>query len=249
MALLEIRVSRPWTPVGMMGLAGLERLTLLPPEFAAGVQQRRFYWEVHLPSAQHVVVPPRRWTGQQRWTWGSIGMERRPLVTRDALATWVRANAGRERELGRDAVDTGLVSQRALYSGVGSPGDETVWMAATWLLVLAVSGPVLVVGLLMVYVPAARSAWLIVGVASLLTLLAAAWPGLAPMLVQGALPGVGLALMAAAMRGLIRLPSSAAERLAAGSSIARGVAPPSLIVARSAIHPSEGVTTSGRSAS
>jgi hypothetical protein len=248
-ALLEIRVSRPWTAEGMMGLAGLERLTLLPPEFAAGVQQRRFYWEVHLPSDQHVVVPPRRWTGQQRWTWGSIGMERRPLVTRDALATWVRTNAGRERELGRDAVDTGLVSHRALYSGVGSPGDETVWMAATWLLVLAVSGPVLVVGLLMVYVPAARSAWLIVGVASLLTLLAAAWPGLAPMLVQGALPGVGLALMAAAMRGLIRLPSSAAERLAAGSSIARGVAPPSLIVARSAIHPSEGVTTSGRSAS
>lgn len=247
--LLEIRVSRPWTPIGMMGLAGLERLTLVPPEFAAGVQQRRFYWEVHLPSDQHVVVPPRRWTGQQRWTWGSIGMERRPLVARDALATWVRANAGRERELGRDAVDTGLVSHRALYSGVGSPGDETVWMAATWLLVLAVSGPVLVVGLLMVYVPAARSAWLIVGGASLLTLLAAACPGLAPMLVQGALPGVGLALMAAAMRGLIRLPSSAAQRLAAGSSITRGVVPPSLIVARSAIHPSDGVTTSGRSAS
>lgn len=248
-ALLEIRLSRPWKPVGMMGLAGLDRLLLVPPEFAAGVQQRRFYWEVHLPADQHVVVPPRRWTAQQRWAWGSVGLERRPLVTREALATWVRANAGQERELGRDAVDTGLVSHRALYSGVGPPGGETLWMAATWLLVLAVSGPVLVIGLMMVYLPAARSAWLVIGVASLLTLLAAAWPGLAPMLMQAALPGIGLALMAAAMRGLIRLPAPAAERLPAGSSVTQGVPPPSLLVARSAIQHSESVTTPGRSAS
>jgi hypothetical protein len=248
-ALLEIRVSRPWTPAGLIGLAGLDRLSLVPPEFAAGVQQRRFYWEVHLPSDQHVVVPPRRWTAQQRWAWGSIGLERRPLVTRDALASWVRAKAGQERELGRDAVDTGLVSHRALYSGVGSPGGDAVWVAATWLLVLAVSGPVLAIGLVMSYVPAARSAWLVIGGASLLTLLAAAWPGLAPMMVQGALPGVALALMAATMRGLIRLPAPAAQRLPAGSSVSRGVAPPSLIVTRSAIHQSETATTSGRSAS
>lgn len=248
-ALLEIRVNRPWLPLARMGLAGLERLTLVSPEFPAGVQQRRFYWEVHLTSDQHVVVPPQRWTSQQRWAWGSMGMERRPLVTRDALATWVRANAGQERELGKDAVDTGLVSHRALYSGVGSPGGETLWVAATWLLVLALSGPVLAVGLLMVYVPPARSAWLVVGVTSLLVLLAAVWPRLAPLLVQGALPGLGLALMAAAMRGLIRLPATAAERLAAGSLLARGPTPPSLIVARSAIHSSEGMTTSGRSAS
>lgn len=248
-ALLEIRISRPWTPAGLVGLAGLDRLSLTPPEFAAGVQQRRFYWEVHLPSDQHVVVPPRRWAAQQRWAWGSMGLERRPLVTRDALATWVRANAGQERELGRDAVDTGLVSHRALYSGVGSPGDETLWVAATWLLVLAVSGPVLAIGLLMTYVPAARSAWIVIGVAALLTLLAAAWPGLAPMMVQGALPGVVLAIMAAAMRGLIRLPSPAAQRLPAGSSVSRGVIPPSLIVTRSAIHLSESAATPGRSAS
>ncbi len=247
--LLEIRISRPWRLKGMLGLAGLDRLALVPPEFAEGVQQRRFYWEVHLPSDQHVVVPPRRWTAQQRWAWASVGLERRPLVPRDALASWVRANAGQERELGQDAVDTGLVSHRALYSGVGPPTAETLWIAATWLLVLAVSGPVLAVGLLMVYVPAARSAWLVVGVAAVLTLLAAAWPALAPMLVQGGLPGVVLALMAAAMRGLIRLPAPAAQRLPAGSSVTRGVAPPSLIVARSAIHHSESVTTPGRSAS
>ena len=233
----------------MMGLAGLDRLTLVPPEFAAGVQQRRFYWEVHLPSGQHVVVPPRRWTAQQRWDWGSLGLERRPLVPRNALASWVRANAGQESDVGQDAVDTGLVSHRALYSGVGSPGIETLWMAATWLLVLAVSGPVLAIGLVMVYLRVARSAWLVIGVASVLTVLAAVWPGLAPMLVQGALPGVGLALMAAAMRGLIRLPAPVAQRLPAGSSVTRGVPPPSLIVARSAIHHSESVTTPGRSAS
>lgn len=247
--LLEIQLGRPWVPVGMMGLAGLDRLTLVPPEFAAGVQQRRFYWEVHLPSGQHVVVPPRRWTAQQRWDWGSLGLERRPLVPRNALASWVRANAGQERDVGQDAVDTGLVSHRALYSGVGSPGIETLWMAATWLLVLAVSGPVLAIGLVMVYLRVARSAWLVIGVASVLTVLAAVWPGLAPMLVQGALPGVGLALMAAAMRGLIRLPAPVAQRLPAGSSVTRGVPPPSLIVARSAIHHSESVTTPGRSAS
>lgn len=248
-ALVEVRLSRPWKPVGIMGLAGLERLILAPPEFAAGVQQRRFYWEVHLSSDEHVVVPPRRWTAQQRWAWGSVGLERQPLVPRDALATWVRTNAGQERELGRDAVDTGLVSHRALYSGVGPPSGETLWMAATWLLVLAVSGPVLLIGLTMVYAPAARSTWLVIGLASLLTLLAAAWPSLAPMLVQAALPGLCLALMAAAMRGLIRLPLPIAERLPAGSSVTQGVPPPSLLVARSALQHAESVTTPGRSAS
>lgn len=247
--LLEMRLSHPIAPKGRRGFAGFDRLLLVPPEFAAGVQQRRFYWEVHLQSDQHVVVSPPRWTAQQRWGWGSIGLERRPLVTRDALATWVRANAGQEQKVGRDALDAELVGHRALYSGVGPPGSQSLGIAATWLLVLAVSGPVLAFGLLMVHVPAARSGWFIIGATSLLTLLATAWPGLVPMVMQAALPGIGLALMAAAMRGLIRLPTSEAQRLPAGSSVTQGVTPPSLLVARSAIQHSEGVSTTGRSAS
>ena len=250
MVLLEVRLARPWTPVGVMGLAGFDRIALVPPEFPAGVQQRRFYWEVHLPSDRHVIVPPRRWTAQQRWEWGAVGLERRPLVTRDALATWVRSNAGQERQLGRDAVDTGLARHRALYSGVGAPGDESLWMATAWLVVLAASGPVLAVGLFMVYVSAARSVWLVIGGLSLIAVLAAAWPGLAPLLFQGALPGVLLALLAAVMRGLIRpTPAAAAWRLPAGDSMTRGVTPPSLIVAPSVMHSAENVTTHGRSAS
>ncbi len=249
-ALLEIRLARSWTPVGVIGLAGLDRVILAPPEFADGVQQRRFYWDVHLPPDRHVLVSPQRWTDQQRWVWGTIGWERKPIVPQSVIGSWLRANAGDTRDVGRDAVDTDLVRNRLVYSGIGSPGSETLWVAATWLLVLAVSGPLLAIGLLMVYVPAVRSAWLISTVAFGLALFAAARPGLIPMLIQGALPGVGCGLLAAAMRGLIRLPSPAGQRSPVGSSVSlmRGEESPSLIVAQSVIGQSESVTTPGRSA-
>ncbi len=249
-ALLEIRVGRPWTAVGMMGLAGLYRIDLVAPVFAEGVQQRRFYWEVHLPADQHAVFGPREWTTQHQWVWGAMGMERRSLVRRDALAVWVRANAGQGREIGQDVVDTGLGSRRGLYSGVGPPGIGKLWIAATWLLVLLVSGPVLTFGLVLAYVPAARSVGPVIGLAALLTLLVAIWPGIAPLLLQAALPGVCLALVAAVMRGLIRPPSSSArQQLPTGSSRVQSPISPSILVSASALHRAEGTTTSGRSAS
>ncbi len=248
--LVEVRLQQPWNPAGVIGLAGLEELQLVPPAFIQGVQQRRFYWEVHVPSNQHVVAAPQRWTTQQQWVWGTFGLERQPFVSREQLALWVRSNAGQARSREQDSVDAGLVTRRAVYSGVGVPGTETLVMAATWLIVLSISGPVLVVGLLMVYVPFFRSPLIVLTASSVFMVLSSALPGLLPLLIQGALPGIFLSLMAAGMRTLlVRSDSNVFGNGLRHSSVMRGSSSPSIIVASSAMQHSATITTPGRSAS
>ena len=248
--LIEVRLQQLRDPVGVIGLAGLEQIELIPPTFVQGVQQRRFYWEVHVPSNQHAISSPQRWTAQQQWVWGTFGLERQPFVSREQLAVWVRTNAGQVWSRDRDSVDAGLVTRRVVYSGVGVPGTETLMMAATWLIVLSISGPVLVVGLLMVYVSVFRSPWVVLVASSIFMMLASALPGLLPLLIQGALPGVLLSLVAAGMRAL--LVHSEYRALGSGvrhSSVMRGSSSPSIIIASSAMQQSATITTPGRSAS
>lgn len=249
-ALLEIDISRPRWAADAKTVSGLERIVLEAPAFPEGMQQRRFYWELHLPADQHVLVPPSGWTGQQRWQWGTFGMERQPLVSQDVLLDWVRDAAGMDRQSVRGAVDTGFVSRRAVYSSVGPPGVGVVWAAATWLLVLVVSGLILAMGLTFLYVPAIRTVPTVIGLAMLVTIGAAVAPDMAPMAVQSGLPGAALVALAAVMRGLLRpARPQMSQFVRGGSSLTRLVPPPSIIVTPSALRPAESVTTTGRSAS
>ena len=219
---------------------------------------------MRLESDQHVVVPPARWTAQQQWGWVGIGFERMPIVSRDVLAAWVSANTASpdDRPLAGVAggapsqpppVDAPLAERRAVYSGVGSPGLARVWVVPTWLLVLAISGPVLAVGLALVYRPMARRTPVVLAMAVTLTLVAAAAPDLAPLVAQAALPGVALSLLAAGLRVFVeRSNRPVRPRLApivAANSSTRFRAVPSIVIASSALHSQDSATAPGRSAS
>ncbi|MFM7033956.1 MAG: hypothetical protein ACKOYJ_02005 [Planctomycetia bacterium] len=248
-SLVEFRISRPRF-ADSDGSSGLRRLVLEPPTFPQGTQQRRFYWEIQLPSDEHVIVPASGWTAQQRWGWSAFGMERQPVVSRDALAAWVRHCAGMSDDGMDDAMAPGFVGRRSVYSSVGSPATAAVWVAPTWLVVFVVSGPVLALGLVAVFMPPSLAAPLVVALATLLTALAAVVPDMAPLALQAALPGVGLSVLAAVMRGVVAprrtLPAwSIHER----SVPNRTAPPPSIIVSPSAMRTGESVTTAGRPAS
>jgi hypothetical protein len=261
---LQIESSRERRGLFGGSAAGMPAAVVLdPPVFAEGAVLRRFYWELRLESDQHVVVPPARWTAQQRWIWGAFGFERVPVVSREVLASWVRADtaSGSERLAAglantasfAPAVDAPLAERRAVYSGVGFAGAARVWIVPTWLLVLAVSGPALALGLAFVYRPAVRRTSVVLTLASGLVLAASAMPDLAPLFAQAAVPGLVFSLVAAGLRFFVERPAATgrprlAPMVTSGSST-RFVPAPSLVIAPSAMHSPDSATAPGRSAS
>ena len=234
------------------------------PRFPDGTLERRFYWELLLDPDEHALGGPGHWTSQQQWGWGALGLERVPVVSRDVLRAWVSAAAGASpvggdgegpawRETARLPLDMPAPGSRAVYSGVGSPGSARVWVVPTWLLVLAVSGPVLAVALAVVQRPRLRSPPLLLGAAAAASLAAAAVPDVAPLLAQAALPGAVLAVLAAGLRLVVNrgmLPAARPPVVAvSASSITQPAPVPSLILSPSAPPSGEDTPATGRSLS
>ena len=248
--LLRLRVDRPWSPEAggegtwfgvpsALGIVG--PVTLETPRFPSGTLERRFFREIHLPEDEHLLGASSRWTPQQRWTWRAGGLWREPVVSRAVLAEWIAATlrAGRTRPGEPDPSadplrlgtfdDAPLLGGRAVFAGTGSPGRGQVWLLPTWALVLAVSGPLLGVGLAMAYRPGWRRLPAVFALVLPAMLAAVAFPAIAPLVVQAALPGLALSLLAAMLRRAAEPAAPAVERAVDGSS-SRVAAAPSLVV-------------------
>lgn len=238
--LLEIvrDVGLPAAGRGFAVAARMPRVVdLAAPSFAAGTVQRRFYWELLLDPDDHAIGRSGQWTSQQRWQWADFGFQPLSVVPRATLATWLAAAVGDVAiESPRLRGDPAGVGRRFVYSGIGPPGPARIWLVPTWLLVAAVSGPVLAIGLLGVYQPWARRVPVILGLSALASLAATLIPDVAPLVVQAAIPGVALAALAGGLRawlgGATRRPA-ADSAPGSASSIARGMSHPSLIIAPS----------------
>jgi len=251
--LVELVVSRP--RAGAAGAAGgLASLPLLvpmePPQFPAGTLQRRFYWELLLEPDEHLIGHPAAWTSQQRWQWAAFGLERTPVVSQESLAAWLAAHCVKPPDVAAGASgveprpslalirgqDLPGPGSRVVFSGVGPPDPGRVWVVPTWLLVLAISGPVLALGLWSVYQPRLRTVHVLLGLAAGAGLAAAAVPELAPLAAQAALPGALLTIVAAALRFLLnRSPASPAvppqDAVVSASSLTQVAPQTSLIIA------------------
>lgn len=249
------------------GWAGLPTaVSFEPPTFPAGTLQRRFYWELVLEPDEHPIGHPGGWTSQQRWEWGPFGLHRMPIVSSDAIAAWLTASSAVAQQVAaaggavpgvRPLSPTGLpvdlpaAGPRAVFSGVGSPGIGRIWVVPTWLLVLCVSGPVLAIGVLSVYWPRLRSVPWVLGMAVAASLAAAAFPQLAPLVAQAAIPGAALAVLAAALRTVVdrrgvSLPARTPVVLGSASSLTQVAPLPSLIIAASSPSQREEATAAGR---
>ena len=242
-------------------------VALQSPQFPSGTLQRRFYWELLLETHDHAIGHPIGWTPQQRWKWGPLGLHQEPVVSRDVLAAWLRASGGSGEHASGPAgmsadtrslsptplaVDVPAAGSRVVFSGVGSPDAGHIWVVPTWFLVLAVSGPVLVLGLLGVYLPWLRTVPVGLCMAVVASLAAAAFPDVAPLVVQAAVPGAALAVLAAALRFALdrRVASPAAVRITpavvSASSMTQVAPQPSLIINPSSTAHRQAATSVGR---
>jgi hypothetical protein len=220
--------------LGMPGTVSLD-----PPTFEGGAVERRFYWSVHVRPDEHLVGMPTTWTSQQAWRRGPLGWRLEPLVGSPELAAWldegVAAAADPAGSAPARAAAPPLVERTFVYAGVGATNAARPWIVPTWCVVLVSSGLALVAGLAAVYRPSCRRVPVVVAVAAAVGLAAAAFPEVAPLAIQAALPGAGLATVAATLRGLSardtrRAPASAFS--ASSLTRSRGL-DPSLIVTSS----------------
>jgi len=163
--------------------------------------ERRFYWELQLSADSHLLSTPRGWTAQQEWAWGTIGFLPRAIVSPEMLKSWITPT----HELAGDREQTmPHADRRLVFSGVGHPEANQLWVLPTWVLVLVCSGPVLLVGLVLVQWPLVRKPTVVMTLGILATAAAAVFPWRALLVVQAALPGVMLTVLAAGLRIALR---------------------------------------------
>ena len=177
-------------------------LSLEIPRLKSDAWIRRTYWQLILPANEHLIAVPAGWTGEYVWGWSGGFWARRQSIDQTKLESWAGA-APLDPPIKR--------ANRYLFSSFGKPPRAEARMAGRTWIVLWASGAALVVGLLLIYVPAGRrpATLFVAGVALLAAGLIAPEPTL--LLAQAAVLGLVLALLAGLLeRGLIgrrRAPS------------------------------------------
>ncbi|MEN6407212.1 MAG: hypothetical protein ABFC77_12160 [Thermoguttaceae bacterium] len=161
------------------------------PQLTPNVWVRRFYWQLVLPANEHLLRSPVGFTGEFQWGWKGYFWGRRPLLDQPSLAAWIGVDAG---------VLPPERSNVYLFSAFGDLAQADLRTAGRTTLVLFASAAAMLVGLLLIYVPAIRhpatllAAALALGAAGLIA------PEPTLLLVQAASLGLVLALVAGLLK-------------------------------------------------
>jgi hypothetical protein len=162
-------------------------LSLEFPRLGPNVWVRRTYWQLVLPTNEHMIANPEGFTGEFNWGWRGYFWGRLPLLDQEQLESWTGAAP---RPPLPDRVNV------YLFSALGNvDAAELITAGRTWI-VLGASGAALILGLLLIYVPVSRhpATLLVLGVALLAAGLIAPEPTL--LVAQAASLGLALTLLA-----------------------------------------------------
>jgi hypothetical protein len=198
------------------------RLALELPRLGQDVYTGRMYWELLLPQHEHVLVGPPGFTSEYTWGWDGYFWGRKPLLGQADLETWIGVTR-------RSPASEG--ANRYLFSTSGNVGRCELYVVGRAWIVLLASGAALVVGLLLIYVPASRHPGTLFGAAVVLLCVGLLYPEPTLLLSQAAILGLGLVLLAgflqrsvARRRRTIPFAEAGSSRAQAGS--APGQQPP-----------------------
>jgi len=190
------------------------RLSLELPRLGRDVWVHRLYWQVVLPPNEHILGSPADFTGEFRWGWNGLFWGRIPILEQPQLETWVGA---------RHLTELPVETNRYLFSSLGSVSRCEVQTVDRTLAVFTASAAALVIGLLLVYVPAVRhpAGLLVLAVAIAAAVLA--WPAPSLLLAQASGLGVVLSLGAAWLhRSVLRRHRRVVARDISSSILERG---------------------------
>ncbi len=226
---IELRYELPHTGLGRKYQADFARLL-------GTVSERNVYWQLVLPQNEHLLSAPRELTAEFDWQWQGYYWTRRSQLDQRQLEQWVGAEMG--TPLPRR-------TNRYVFSKLGSLDSVKFVSASRSYIVLVVSGSALLAGLLLMTMPFPKKAGLLLALATVLLILAVAFPDPAIMAIQAAALGVGLALVAAVLQRLLSRSTAAKVVVrSGGSTVLRHLtATESLAASQAADSASSGTTT------
>ncbi len=161
------------------------QMTLEVPSLGPDVWVRRLYWQLVLPSNEHVFVSPQGFTPEYTWDWDGYAWGRKPLLSESELADWVTGynGAGTFAHPG---------ANQYLFSSLGPVENCELRTADRTWIVLCASGAALVLGLLLIYVPVSRHPATLLATVMILLCVGMLYPE--PMLLVAQAASLGLAL-------------------------------------------------------
>ena len=172
------------------------------PRLGSDVWVRRMYWQLVLPREEHIVVSPGDFTAEFRWGWTGFFWGRQPLLDQAQLETWV----GSARP---SLAPVPAGANCYLFSTLGTISHGELRTASRSVIVLAASGAALLIGLLLIYLPAARHPATLLTATVLVAAVGLQYPEPALLAAQAAVVGLLLSLLAGLLsRGLVRRPRS-----------------------------------------
>ncbi len=233
---------------------------LVAPRFASTVWVAQTIWQIVLPPDQHLLTTPRDYASQFSWQRSLLLWGRQPSFGYDRIARVLNDAAPNKRDLAvwENAVTSGS-SESNMYpvSCFGPPQPLVFWSMSRSAVVGCGAGLALLLGFVLIRIPATRHVltFLVVGFAMALTALWYAEP--VKVLLQPAILGAAMAVIAAMIDRVGRRPpqsplvtlSSPSDFYAASESGVRGVGAAVMVDASTAppqvAHSSEPISASG----
>lgn len=158
----------------------------LAPTIDAIDQVDRAYWHLIVPRGEVVIVGDRAMTAEWLWHWSGLGWRRGLLREQADLEQWIGASS---QEL------IPATANQYVFTAFGLPERLEVTTASRSMLVLVLSGVVLAVGGMLMYVPVLRHPAGLLGLGVVVVALGTAFPEPAILLAQAAVAGLALAFL------------------------------------------------------
>jgi hypothetical protein len=180
---LWYRIEQP-APSGLWNTSGLR-----PPVLDGASPPRRLFWQLALPTDEHLVVPPVGLAAEMHWTGNRWLAARQAALDQPQLELWIGASR-------QDPLPRG--TNQYLFSTLGqTPSLAMTTMSRRTLLFLG-AGLALALGLVLLHVPAVRRAESLLAVAIGVATVSLALPDAAVLLGQTAVLGVAVAALVGA---------------------------------------------------
>jgi hypothetical protein len=199
---------------------GLVDEELQTAKIEESVAPRRVYWQLALPQDQHLLTMPTSLTPEMSWTTEHGFFSQKPVMDQRQLEAWMRAS--RQGPLPRAA-------NEYLFGALGQWPTMSIVAAPRRLIVAFASGLALIVGLLLIHVPRARSRTFLFVLAIAVAAGSVVAPQIAVLAAQGAALGLLIVSAAGALAWLtLGRPQFVAPRTAVSAARESSLARPAL---------------------
>ncbi len=172
--------------------------SLAAPRLSDEQATARVYWFVSLPPHQHLLTDPERFSPLYRWSPRRMYWSREPDLSAADLAKWIGAAGGPAPRPGP------VGGNDYLFGAFGPPPILAFRSMSQSAMVLMGAGTALMLGLVLVKWPAMRHVLTVLSLAFLISLLGVWFAAPMQVLLQPALLGVALAMIAAAIDAFVK---------------------------------------------